>query len=259
MGESLASASQAGPQPASEPPAGHARRSGRLRTAAGATALGLAAGGAVLLGIQVLQSGGSARLVTLESADYAGAADASAPSGEGWTTRATDSALRLRADRPGAMHPFWTASPTTDEMQVTTTLEWPVDGMVGDALYVGGATVLGANGAGWGVACGTDGAAYLLAVWDGRSQALDTIPEAGCSPEAFTLTIRAVAGDATDTIEARLPDGERVVLKPGEVRGPFTGAGLVMASGDSTLTVPGLDVRTYEVLVSEESLGRDGS
>lgn len=230
-----------------------------MRAALGAAALALAAGGAVLLGLQVLQPGASARLVTLESADFAVAADVSAPSGEGWTAEVTGSALRLRADQPGAMHPFWTASPTTDEMQVTTTLEWPVDGTLGEALYVGGATVLGANGAGWGVACGTDGRAYLLAVWDGRSQALDAIPDSGCGREPFTLTIRAVAGDATDTIEARLPDGERVVLKPGEVRGPFTGAGFVMASSDRASIVPGLDVRTYEVLVSEESLGRDGS
>jgi hypothetical protein len=259
MGEALASGSRAGPRSGSDSAAGPGARSGRLRTVAGAAALALAAGGAALLGLQVLQSGGSARLVTLESADFAAAGDVSAPSGEGWTAEVTGSTLRLRADQPGAMHPFWTASPTTDEMQVRTTLEWPVDGMVGDALYVGGATVLGANGAGWGLACGTDGAAYLLAVWDGRSQALDTIPDAGCGPGAFTLTIRVLAGDATDTIEARLPDGERVVLKPGEVRGPFTGAGFVMASGDRTSIVPGLDVRTYEVLVSEESLGRDGS
>jgi hypothetical protein len=230
-----------------------------LRNAAGAAALVVAAGGAVLLGLQVLQPGESARLVTLRSADFAAASDVPATSGEGWTAEVDGSVLRLRADHPGAMHPFWAASPATDEMQVTATLEWSEDGGVGDELFVGGVTVLGANGAGWGVACGTDGSAYVLAVWDGRSQALDTIPAAGCGPGAFTLTIRALGSGATDTVEVRLPDGERVVLKPGEVRGPFTGAGFVMAPGDRTLTVPGLDVRSYEVLISEESAARAGS
>jgi hypothetical protein len=260
MGESLASASQAGPQPPSEPPAGRARRSARLRTAAGATALALAAGGAVFLGMQVLQPGAADDLVPLASVDFGSEPDGLVAEGEGWSAEVAASAMQLRATHPGAMHPLWITSPATDEMAVTATLSWPDDAAVVDSLYVGGVTVLGASGAGWGVACGTDGNAYVLAVWDGRSQALDTITDSGCGGEPFTLGIDArPGGSGTDTIEARLPDGERVVLKPGEVRGPFTGAGFVMAAGDSTLTVPGLDVRTYEVLVSEESLGAGSS
>jgi hypothetical protein len=262
MGESLESASRVAPHTGSESAAGIGRRDGRLRrhvrNVAGAAALLLAAGGALLLGLQVLQPDAAADLVVLEAVDFAVADDVPAASGEGWTAEVEGSALQLRATYPGAMHPFWAASPATREMAVTAALAWP-EGAGDDALHVGGVTVLGANGAGWGVACGTDGSAYLLAVWDGRSQALDTIPDAGCDREPFTLTIHAFRSGATDTIEARLPDGERVVLKPGEARGPFTGSGFVMASSDRTLTVPGLDVRTYEVLVSEESAAREGS
>lgn len=261
MGESLASASQAGPQPASEPPAGRGRRSGRLRTVAGAAALALAAGGAVLLGMQVLQPGAADHLVPLESVDFGSEPDGPVAEGEGWTAEVAGSAMRLRAAHPGAMHPFWITSPTADEMAVTATLAWPDDddAAVVDSLYVGGVTVLGASGAGWGVACGTDGNAYVLAVWDGRSQALDTITDAGCNGDSFTLSIHARPGGGTETIEVRLPDGERVVLKPGEVRGPFTGAGFVMAASDRTLTVPGLDVLAYEVRISGESAGRAAS
>lgn len=260
MGESLESAPRVEPRTGSEAAAGTGRRRGRLRThlrnVAGAVALALAAAGAVLLGLQVLQPGAPADLVVLESVDFAVADDVPAASGEGWTAEVAGSALQLRAEQAGALHPFWAASPATDEMAVSATLAWP-EGAGDDALHVGGVTVLGADGAGWGLACGTDGSAYLLAVWDGRSQALDTIPDAACDREAFTLTIHAFRSGATDTIEARLPDGERVVLKPGEARGPFTGAGFVMASSDRTLTVPGLDVRTYEVLVSDESARDD--
>jgi hypothetical protein len=260
MGESLESASRVEPRSGSGSAAGSGRRNGRthVRNVAGAAALLLAVGGAVLLGLQVLQPDAAADLAVLESVDFAVAEDVPAAAGEGWTAEPDGSALQFRAAHPGAMHPFWTASPATDEMAVTATLAWP-EGAGVDALYVGGVTVLGADGAGWGLACGTDGSAYLLAVWDGRSQALDTIPDAGCDREAFTMTIHAFRSGATDTIEARLPDGERVVLKPGEARGPFTGAGFVMASNDRTLTVPGLDVLAYEVLVSEESAGRAGS
>lgn len=259
MGESPESAAPTAPSAGYGPGSRTApdRRRGHVRNAAGAAALVIAAGGAVVLGLQVLQPGGTADLVTLESADFARAADVPATSGEGWTAEPDGSAMRLRADHPGAMHPFWIASPATDEMAVTATLSWPEGAGAANELYVGGVTVLGATGAGWGVACGTDGRAYVLAVWDGRSQALDTIADAGCGPGAFTLTIRALGGGATDTVEVRLPDGERVVLKPGEVRAPFTGAGFVMAPADRTLTVPGLDIRTYEVRISEESAAHD--
>lgn len=225
---------------------------GRLRAVAGATALALAAGGLVLVGMHVLQPAASADLVALEAVDFGTEPDGPVAEGEGWTAEVSGSTMRLRADHPGAMHPFWTDSSATDAMAVTASLAWPVEA-ADHELFVGGVTVLGANGAGWGVACGTDGNAYVLAVWDGRSQALDTIPDAGCDRGAFALTLDARRDGATDTLEARLPDGDRVVLKPGEVRGPFTGAGFVMASGDSGRTVPGLDVSAYEVRVSEES------
>lgn len=265
MGESPDSVTRAEPRTRPEPAAGpvgsgSASRggAGRLRAVAGATALALAAGGLVLLGLHVLRPGANADLVALESVDFGSAPDGLVAEGEGWTAEVAGSAMRLRATHPGAMHPFWTDASAADRMAASATFAWPVEAAAHE-LFVGGVTVLGANGAGWGVACGTDGNAYVLAVWDGRSQALDTIPDAGCDGGTFALTLDARRDGATDTLEASLPDGGRVVLKPGEVRGPFTGAGFVMASGDSGRTVPGLDVRTYEVRVSEESAQRAGS
>ena len=245
------------PEPEPEPVPGARGGSGRLRIVAGAIALVLAVGGMVLLGMHVLQPGASADLVALESVDFGSEPEGPVAEGEGWTAEVAGSAMRLRADHPGAMHPFWTDAPATDRMAASATFTWPIDAAAHE-LFVGGVTVLGANGAGWGVACGTDGNAYVLAVWDGRSQALDTIPDAGCDSGTFALALDARLDGATDTLEARLPDGQRVVLKPGEVRGPFTGAGFVMASGDSARTVPGLDVRTYEVRVSADPAVRAG-
>lgn len=259
MGESPEPVTRAEPRTPPEPAAGPARSgAGRLRAVAGAIALALAAGGLVLLGLYVLQPGASADLVALESVDFGSEPDGLVAEGEGWTAEVAGSAMRLRATHPGAMHPFWTDSSATDRMAASATFAWPVEAAAHE-LFVGGVTVLGANGAGWGVACGTDGNAYVLAVWDGRSQALDTIPDAGCDRSTFAVALDARRDGATDTLDVRLPDGERVVLKPGEVRGPFTGAGFVMASGDSARTVPGLDVLAYEVRVSEESAARAGS
>ncbi|GAA4047533.1 hypothetical protein [Agromyces indicus] len=258
MGESIESAERAGADTAGAPDP-RPRRAGRARTVAGAVALVLAAAGATAVGVQLLGTDDSRDLVSLQSVDFADEPDGPVASDDGWTAEVAGSVLRLRAVAPGAMQPFWTASPATDAMTVSATLDLP-PGVAGDDLFVGGITVLGESGAGWGVACGSDGDAYVLAVWDGRSQALDRIADAGCDGERVDLELAAArSGERTDTIEVRLPDGGRVVLKPGEVRGPFTGAGFVMASADRTLTVPGLDVRTYEVRVEPAPTNGAGS
>ncbi|MEI5585391.1 MULTISPECIES: hypothetical protein [unclassified Agromyces] len=251
MGEPIESTSRTGPEAAGAPSAPE-RRPGRARTIAGAGALVLAIAGAAVLGVQLLGSDPAADLVPLQSVDFADEPDGPVVSDDGWTAEVVGSVLQLRADHPGAMHPFWTASPATDAMAVAATLALPAGSAAdADAVYVGGVTVLGESGAGWGVACGTDGSAYVLAVWDGRSQALDRIEEAGCDGDDVALELVAErSGDRTDTLEVRLPDGGRVVLKPGEVRGPFTGAGFVMASTDREATVPGLDVSRYELRVA---------
>ncbi|MGR2752679.1 hypothetical protein [Agromyces arachidis] len=231
--------------------------SGRLAAVSGAVALGLAVTGAVLLGVHLTRPAVD-DLVVLQSVDFAVEPEGPLTEGEGWSAEVAGSQLRLRAEHPGALHPLWATSPATEAIAVGATLARPAGADAG-GLYVGGITAVGADGAGWGAACGTDGNAYVLAVWDGRSQALDSVPDAGCDADPFALTLEVRRDGGTDRIEVVLPDGERVVLKPGEARGPFTAAGFVMATADREQVVPGLDVARFEVRVLEESLASAGA
>lgn len=226
--------------------AASARR--RRRAIAGPIALAVAAVLAAVALLLVFRPVAGPELVLLKAVDYGAEPDGPVGADERWNAEVADGVLRIRAVQPGAVHlPLVEAAPT-EAMSVAAALDWP-SGAAGDELFLGGILVFGPRGDGWGVACGTDGDAYVLAIWPDRSQALDVVPDAGCGDGAFELSLRVDGGASTDTITVALPDGRDVTFKPGEARGPFVEAGFVLASGDRTLVVPGLDVEGYQVRV----------
>jgi hypothetical protein len=217
---------------------------------AGPVALGVAALVVAAGLFLVMRSDRGPDLVVLESVDYTTEPERLVGSDERWTAEVAEGALQIRAAHPGAVQLPWVESDPAAAIAVEAAFAWP-DAVSGDELYIGGLMALGADGSGWGVACGTDGNGYVLAVLPGQSQALDVVPGVGCERPEFDLALRVDGVDGTDTLDARLPDGHRITLKPGPTRGPYAEAGFLAASGDRTMTVPGIDVTGYRVLVAE--------